>query len=99
MRSGVSTASKPRTSAPRPKPQRWITNRQKRIPNNWSRQLTPPAIAQRYLTNRNFTESSTSKDKNMKTHLVLMSALLYATLASAAENAAAATLDRISVFN
>jgi len=34
----------------------------------------------------------------MKTHLVLMSALLYATLASAAENAAAATPDRISVF-
>ena len=34
----------------------------------------------------------------MKTHLVLMSALLYATLASAAENAAAATRDRISVF-
>src|SRR5438132_5985671 len=34
----------------------------------------------------------------MKTHLVLMSALLYATLASAAENAAAATVDRISVF-
>src|SRR6266481_4053960 len=34
----------------------------------------------------------------MKTHFVLMSALLYATLASAAENAAAATLDRISVF-
>ena len=34
----------------------------------------------------------------MKTHLVLMSALLYATFASAAENAAAATLDRISVF-
>ena len=34
----------------------------------------------------------------MKTHLVLMSALLYATLASAVENAAAATPDRISVF-
>jgi len=34
----------------------------------------------------------------MKTHFVLMSGLLYATLASAAENAAAATLDRISVF-
>ncbi len=34
----------------------------------------------------------------MKTHLVLMSALLYATLASAFENAAAATPDRISVF-
>ena len=34
----------------------------------------------------------------MKTHLVLMSALAYATLASAAENAAAATPDRISVF-
>src|SRR5947199_8826695 len=34
----------------------------------------------------------------MKTHLVLMSALLYATLASAAENAPAATPDRISVF-
>jgi hypothetical protein len=34
----------------------------------------------------------------MKTHLVLMSALLYAILASAAENAAAATPDRISVF-
>src|SRR5712692_5140449 len=34
----------------------------------------------------------------MKIHLVLMSALLYATLASAAENAAAATPDRISVF-
>ncbi len=34
----------------------------------------------------------------MKTHFVLMSGLLYATLASAAENAAAATPDRISVF-
>jgi len=34
----------------------------------------------------------------MKTHLVLMSALLYATLASAVENEAAATPDRISVF-
>ena len=34
----------------------------------------------------------------MKTHLVLMTGLLYATLASAAENAAAATPDRISVF-
>src|SRR2546428_5391356 len=34
----------------------------------------------------------------MKTHLVLMSVLLYATLASAVENAAAATPDRISVF-
>src|SRR5207245_3469613 len=34
----------------------------------------------------------------MKIHLVLMSALLYATLASAVENAAAATPDRISVF-
>ena len=34
----------------------------------------------------------------MKTHLLLMSALLYATLASAVENAAAATPDRISVF-
>ena len=34
----------------------------------------------------------------MKTHLVLMSALLYATLATAVENAAAATPDRISVF-
>src|SRR5713101_6894646 len=34
----------------------------------------------------------------MKIHLVLMSTLLYATLASAAENAAAATPDRISVF-
>src|SRR5206468_4136438 len=34
----------------------------------------------------------------MKIHLVLMSALIYATLASAAENAAAATRDRISVF-
>ena len=34
----------------------------------------------------------------MKTRLVLMSALLYATLASAFENAAAATPDRISVF-
>ncbi len=34
----------------------------------------------------------------MKTHLVLMTGLLYVTLASAAENAAAATLDRISVF-
>src|SRR6266536_6442481 len=34
----------------------------------------------------------------MKTHLVLMSALLYATLASAFENAAAATPDRVSVF-
>jgi hypothetical protein len=34
----------------------------------------------------------------MKTYLVLMSALLYATLASAAENAAVATPDRISVF-
>src|SRR6266481_5311000 len=38
------------------------------------------------------------RTKNMKTHLVLMSALLYATLASAVENAAAATPDRISVF-
>jgi len=34
----------------------------------------------------------------MKTHLVLMSALLYATLASAVENTAATTPDRISVF-
>src|SRR5207244_7682438 len=34
----------------------------------------------------------------MKTHLVLMSALLYATLASAFENAGAVTPDRISVF-
>jgi hypothetical protein len=34
----------------------------------------------------------------MKTHLVLMGALLYAPLASVAENAAAVTADRISVF-
>src|SRR6266705_1205073 len=34
----------------------------------------------------------------MKRHFVLMSALLYATLASAAENRSAATPDQISVF-
>src|SRR5260370_9944190 len=34
----------------------------------------------------------------MKTHLVLMSALLYAPFASGAENATAVTADRVSVF-
>ncbi len=34
----------------------------------------------------------------MKTHLVLMNAFLFASLASAAESAAAATADRVSVF-
>src|SRR5438445_9608791 len=34
----------------------------------------------------------------MRAHLVLMTGLLYPTLASAAENAAAATPDRVSVF-
>src|ERR1700730_9252371 len=63
MRSGESTALNPCTSAPQAKPQWWITNRRKRIPNNWSRQLTQRVIAAHCLTNRNFAESSTWKDK------------------------------------
>ena|SRR5215469_15825679 len=49
---------------------------------------------------RFFSESLTRKNKNMKTHLIVLLAggLLYPPLASAAENKSAATPGRISVF-
>src|SRR6266478_9646746 len=101
MHSGESTASKQFTSVPRPKPQRWSTNRPKPIQNNWSRQSIPPGIARAFLTNRTFAESINWKGtKSMKTHLtaVLAGGLLYVPFAIGAQNPTAVTTDRVSVF-